>query len=89
MDATRRVVSLYPRLIDGDIGVLAVFADKATIDSPLCGHQQPPEFVAETRAWLSAHAARVEAGTTVVTPERVVHEFVLCVDVEAPTRSFP
>jgi hypothetical protein len=89
MDATTRVVSLYPRLIDGDIGVLAVFADKATIDSPLCGHQQPPEFVAETRAWLSAHDASVEGGRTVVTAERIVHEFVLCVGVDGTERELP
>jgi ketosteroid isomerase-like protein len=89
MDATSRVVSLYPRLIDGDIGVLAGFADKATIDSPLQGHHEPPEFVAETRAWLSAHAARVEDVRTVVTPERVVHEFTLCVSVDGADRELP
>ena len=89
MDVTSRVVSLYPRLIDGDIGVLASFADKATIDSPLLGHQQPPEFVAETRAWLSAHQARVEDGSTVVTPERIVHEFVLCVSVDGADKELP
>lgn len=89
MDATTRVVSLYPRLIEGDIAVLAAFADKATIDSPLCGHQQPPEFVAETRAWLSAHGAHVEGGRTVVTPERVIHEFVLCVSVDGTDKELP
>lgn len=89
MDAATRVVSLYPRLVDGDIGVLAGFADKATIDSPLLGHHQPPEFVAETRAWLSAHAARVEDGRTMVTPERIVHEFVLCVSIEGTDRELP
>ncbi len=89
MDATTRVVSLYPRLIDGDIGVLAAFADKATIDTPLQGHHEPPEFVAETRAWLSAHDARVDAGPTVVTPERIVHEFVLCVSVDGADKELP
>jgi len=89
MDAETRVVSIYPRLIDGDVGVLAAFSEKATIDSPLSGHQQPPEFVAETRAWLSAHAARIEGGTTVLTPERVVHEFVLCAMVDGAEKELP
>jgi hypothetical protein len=89
MDAVSRVTALYPRLIDGDIGVLAAFADKAKIDAPLSGHQQPPEFVAETRAWLSAHNARVEDGHTVVTPERVIHEFVLCVNVDGGDKELP
>lgn len=89
MDVTSLVVSLYPRLIDGDIGVLASFADRATIDSPLAGHQEPPEFVADTRSWLAAHAARVEEGCTVVTPERIVHEFVLCVSVDGADKELP
>lgn len=89
MDAATRVVSLYPRLIDGDVGVLAVFANKATIDSPLMGHHQPPEYVGETRAWLSAHSARVQDGTTVVTPERIIHEFVLCVNIEGEDKELP
>jgi len=82
MDATMSVVTLYPRLIDGDIGVLSAFGDRATVDSPLGGHQQPPEFVAEARAWLDVHAAAVEDVSTTVTPGRIVHEFVLCVTVD-------
>ncbi len=75
--------------IDGDIAVLAAFADKATIDSPLCGHQQPPEFVAETRAWLSAHGRTSKTGERIVTPERVVHEFALCVSVDGTDKELP
>jgi len=89
MDATMSVVTLYPRLIDGDIGVLSAFGDRATVDSPLGGHQQPPEFVAETRAWLDTHAATVEDVSTTVTPERIVHEFVLCVTVDGTRRELP
>ena len=89
VDVIESVESLYPRLIDGDIAVLSAFADKATVDTPLGGHQQPPEFVAETRAWLSAHNARIEHPRTVVTPERIVHEFVLCVKVDGRETDLP
>jgi len=89
MDATMSVVTLYPRLIDGDISVLSAFGDRATVDSPLGGHQQPPEFVAETRAWLDAHGATVEDTATTVTPERIAHEFVLCVTVDDARRELP
>jgi len=82
VDITDIVESIYPRLIEGDIGVLSAFCAKAKVDTPLGGHQQPPEFVAEARAWLSAHAARIEKPRTVVTPERIVHEFVLCLTVD-------
>lgn len=89
MDATMNVVTLYPRLIDGDIGVLSVFDEKAKVDSPLGGHQQPPEFVAEARQWLEAHAARVEDVATTVTSGAVIHEFVLCVRVDGEDRELP
>jgi hypothetical protein len=89
MDATMSVVTLYPRLIDGDIGVLSAFGDRATVDSPLGGHQQPPEFVAEARAWLEAHSATVEDVSTTVTPARIVHEFDLCVTVDDSRRELP
>jgi hypothetical protein len=89
MEITSSVESLYPRLIEGDIGVLSMFADKARIDTPLGGHQQPPEFVAEARAWLSAHSARIEHPRTVETPARVVHEFVLCVTVDGRDTELP
>jgi hypothetical protein len=89
MDATMSVVTLYPRLIDGDIGVLSAFGDRATVDSPLGGHQQPPEFVAEARAWLDVHAATVEDVATTVTPERIAHEFVLCVPVDEKRVELP
>lgn len=73
----RPVRDLYPRLIDGDIGVLSSFCERATVDSPLGGRQLPPEFVAETRAWLAHHDARVVDLRTMETPHRVVHELTL------------
>ena len=89
MDVRASVESLYPRLINGDISVLSAFCGKATVDSPLGGHQQPPEFVAETRAWLSAHDARVENTNTIVTPERIVHEFTLCLSIDGADKELP
>jgi len=77
MDAIPTVRDLYPRLIDGDIGVLGSFCDRATIDSPLGGKQLPPEFFAETRAWLARHDARVVDLRTLKTPKRVIHELSL------------
>ena len=82
MDAIETVRDLYPRLIDGDIGVLSSFCERATVDSPLGGRQLPPEFVAETRAWLSRHEARVVDLRTMHTPTRVVHELTLWLDVD-------
>jgi hypothetical protein len=89
MDVRESVEELYPRLIAGDIGVMAVFCGKATVNSPLGGHQQPPEFVAETRAWLSAHDARVEDKRTIVTPQRIVHEFTLCLSIDGADKELP
>jgi hypothetical protein len=77
MEAIETVCDLYPRLVDGDIGVLSSFCERATVDSPLGGKQLPPEFVAETRAWLARHEARVVDLRTLQTPERVVHELSL------------
>jgi hypothetical protein len=74
MPARETVLELYPRLISGDIGVLGSFCDRATVDSPLGGKQLPPEFFAETRAWLAAHEARVESIAAIETPGRIVHE---------------
>jgi hypothetical protein len=82
MDAIETVRDLYPRLIDGDIGVLSSFCERATVDSPLGGHQLPPEFVAETRAWLSRHDARAADLRSLVTPTRVVHELTLLLEVD-------
>jgi hypothetical protein len=89
MDAAGKVADLYPRLIEGDIGVLGSFADKATVDTPFAGRQQPPEFVAETRAWLHQHSARSEPVHTVVTPARVAHEFVLWLEYGGEEREVP
>ena len=77
MEAIETVRDLYPRLVDGDIGVLSSFCERATVDSPLGGRQLPPEFVAETRAWLARHDARVVDLRTMETPGRVVHELTL------------
>jgi hypothetical protein len=89
MEITESVRTLYPRLADGDIGVLAAFCDKATVDSPLGLKQEPPEFLAETHAWLERHAATVEDVHTVVTPQRVVHEFLLRLDLDGEKRELP
>jgi hypothetical protein len=89
MDASQSVRDLYPRLIDGDIGVLTSFCERATVDSPLGGRQLPPEFVAETRAWLSRHSARFADLRTIVTPERIVHELTLWLSVEGRVCELP
>ena len=82
MDTSDTVRDLYPRLIDGDIGVLSSFCERATVDSPLGGRQLPTEFVAETRAWLARHDARVEDVRTLVTPNRIVHELTLWLSID-------
>ena len=82
MDTSDTVRDLYPRLIDGDIGVLSSFCERATVDSPLGGRQLPPEFVAEPRAWLARHDARVEDVRTLVTPNRIVHELTLWLSID-------
>jgi hypothetical protein len=89
MDAASKVVDLYPRLIEGDIGVLGSFAAKATVDTPLAGKEQPPEFVADTRSWLHQHSARSEPVHTVVTPFRVVHELTLWLEYAGEDREVP
>jgi len=89
MEIGERVRTLYPRLIAGDVGVVGDFSDKATVDSPLGGRQQPPEFVAEERAWLERHKARVEDVMLTETLGRVAYEFVLCVDVDGTDRELP
>ncbi len=89
MEVSEKVRSLYPRVIDGDLGVLGVFAAKATVDTPLGGKQQPMEFFAESHAWLERHSARAEEIHTVVTPDRVVHELLLHVDVNGGEVELP
>jgi hypothetical protein len=83
------LVRLYPRLVDGDIGAITAFDAKATVDSPYGGRQQPPEFVAETHAWLERHGARVDHLNTVETSERVVHELVLRLTFDGEERELP
>jgi hypothetical protein len=76
-------------MIEGDVGVIGIFSARATVDAPLTGKQLPPEFVAETRAWLEHHRARVEAVADTVTPGRAVHELVLTIDIDGEQRRLP
>jgi len=89
MPARETVLELYPRLIEGDIGVLTSFCERATVDSPLGGHQLPPEFVAETRAWLAAHEARAESVRTTDTPNRIIHEITLWLAIDGHECELP
>ena len=93
MNTSSRVASdlrgLYPRLINGDMGVIAAFGSKATVDSPYGGKQQPPEFVAETHAWLERHEGRVDGVHTVETPDRIVHELTLHLSIDDEERELP
>jgi ketosteroid isomerase-like protein len=77
MDISTGVRGLYARLAEGDIGVLGLFCRNATVDTPIMGRQEPPEFVVETRAWLERHDARVRDVRTTETPTRIAHEIVL------------
>jgi hypothetical protein len=87
--ALEDVRSLYPRLAEGDMALIGVFADKATVDSPLGGKQQPAEFIAETRAWLARHEARSVQVHDVITPERIVHELLLLLTFDGEERELP
>jgi hypothetical protein len=89
MSAKETVLELYPRLIDGDIGVLSSFCARATVDSPLGGKQLPPEFIAETRAWLAAHDARVQGVDTTEVPGRIVHEITVLLAVDGNECELP
>jgi hypothetical protein len=89
LDANQNLRDLYPRLIEGDASVIGVFTSKATVDAPLTGKQLPPEFIAETRAWLDYHAARVTQVADVLTPGRAAHEFVLTLDIDGEQRELP
>jgi hypothetical protein len=89
LGVTEDLRTLYPRLIDGDMSVVAAFVDKATADSPLGCKQQPAEFASETRAWLQHHTARSEQVHTIVTPERVIHELTLHLTLDGEGREVP
>ncbi len=93
MDASEKVAedlrNLYPRLAEGDMAAVSVFGEKATVDSPIAGKQQPTAFVAETRAWLARHSGRTEPVHDVVTSERVIHELLLFVVVDGEERELP
>jgi len=89
MSVVDDVKELYPRLIEGDAGVVRAFAYKATIDAPLSGKQLPPEFVSETRAWLDHHRATAQDIHTTVTPDRVVHELLLGLDIDGDRHELP
>jgi hypothetical protein len=71
------VRTLYTNLIQGRMDVIALFADKATVDSPMGGKQLPAEFVTEMHSWLDSHAAHAEDVHTTSSPERVIHELLL------------
>lgn len=89
MEITEAVRTLYPRIADGDIGVLGVFCAKATVDSPLGGKQEPSEFLAETHQWLERHNATMTEVNVVVTPQRVIYEFIAFLDFERERRELP
>ncbi len=90
MEVAEVVRSLYPSLIDGDVGaVLRSFSSRATVDTPLGGRQQPTEWVANEGAWLSAHAARTEDVNTVAADDRVAHELTLWVTIDGTEREVP
>jgi hypothetical protein len=86
VDLSARAVNdlrtLYQRLTNGDAGVIAAFGAKAIVDSPYGGKQQPSEFIAETHAWLERHRARAEDIHTLATPERVIHELTLYLEMD-------
>ena len=93
MNASGRVIedlrALYPRLAEGDMAAVGIFGQKATVDSPLGGKQQPAEFVAETRAWLTEHNAHSDAVHDVVTPGRAIHELLLHLTIDNQERELP
>ncbi|MBI5231042.1 MAG: hypothetical protein HY876_02630 [Coriobacteriales bacterium] len=89
MTVAEDVRYLYPAMIQGDAGVVGAFGARATVDSPLGRKQEPPEFVAETRAWLERHDAASEEIRTTETDERVVHELSLRLAFEGETRELP
>jgi hypothetical protein len=89
MSAIEDVRQLYPRMIEGDLGVLRAFGDKATVDSPLGGKQMPPEFVSETHAWLERHDAVAGDVASVETPGRVIHELVVDLDIDGRRVELP
>ena len=71
------VRALYTNLTLGRMDVIAAFAGKATVDSPMGGKQLPAEFIAEMHSWLESHVAHAEYVHTVSSPERIIHELVL------------
>jgi hypothetical protein len=79
---------LYPGMIEGWRD-LAAFDLRATVDSPLGGRQDPRAFLAETRGWLAHHSARCEAVHTTETPERVIHELNLYLDLNTIETELP
>jgi hypothetical protein len=89
METYESVRDLYPRLVDGDIGVLSSFGERATVDSPLGGRQLPPEFVAETRAWLARHDASCTLGRAIVTESRVAQELTLTLSLDGQACELP
>jgi hypothetical protein len=88
MSLTESLQGLYPAMIEGERD-LASFHERATIDSPLGGRQDPREFLTETRRWLEHHSARSEQVHTTTTPERVIHELTLYLDLDGLETELP
>lgn len=89
MEAIENLRSLFPRMIEGDVGVIGIFSAKATVDGPLASKQLPPEFISETRAWLEAHSARVTPVADTVTTGRAAHELVLTMEIDGERVDLP
>ena len=88
MDVADSLRGLYPGMIEGERD-LAAFDDRAIVDSPLGGKQDPREFMTETGRWLEHHSARSEQVHTTVTPQRVIHELDLTLDVDGIETDVP
>lgn len=82
MGVVENIRTLYPRMIEGDVGAVGVFEEYAAVDSPLLGKQRAPDFLADTRTWLLGRAARTGEVHTVETPHRVIHELNAYVQVD-------
>jgi mannose-6-phosphate isomerase-like protein (cupin superfamily) len=88
------LLGLYDALLAGDEHAMSVLVTgEAVIDTPLQGKVQGPvalaEFVSGQQAWLAARDAHPEFANIILSPERIVLEFVLYVTHEAETIDLP
>jgi mannose-6-phosphate isomerase-like protein (cupin superfamily) len=88
------LLGFYDALLAGDEHALSVLVTgEATIDTPLQGQVRGPvalaAFVSEQQAWLAARDARPEFANIILSPERIVIEFVLYVTHEGETIDLP